>query len=418
MTQLHRYAQSLLFPILLLPIITILAFIGEQLPGFFGYFLVQLKAFYYMFLPLLLSASIAFFFSRRNEGTNMLSGILAYIIIRNILSQSTFQQLEESMNVSFDDSFLLIHNAFIGIFCGFVSAFIYNHFFMVQLPQGFAFFSGKRLVPIITGFVMVAISILFYFVWPIFIHLLFNTMDILSNIAIFGKAIFTFFYHLFIVFGLSSLIPINSALQSFLSSIYLWIVPTTLVILYKSFSLTHLKEYRILFILTSIAIFMKSPIFLFEIIVLLIHPLFLLIHILLTSILVLLWSNIELNINIYGIIAMLLYLGCIQLLTYKKPQFLIRKQETNKTVQLEEIKQILEAFGGIENIHTIKEHQSTLEIEVVDPSFVQLSLFTSLGYHAPSMKQDSIYLWEVKHAQIIGDALEKLLQEELEALIL
>ena len=44
---------------------------------------------------------------------------------------------------------------FVGIICGLVTAAIYNRFKDTKLPTAFAFFSGKRLVPILSAATMV-----------------------------------------------------------------------------------------------------------------------------------------------------------------------------------------------------------------------------------------------------------------------
>ncbi|MHA0855319.1 N-acetylglucosamine-specific PTS transporter subunit IIBC [Paenibacillus sp. CMAA1364] len=52
-----------------------------------------------------------------------------------------------------------------GIFAGLVSAFLYNKYHNIKLPDWLGFFSGKRFVPIITSLVMVIIALLLGLVW-------------------------------------------------------------------------------------------------------------------------------------------------------------------------------------------------------------------------------------------------------------
>jgi PTS system glucose-specific IIC component len=53
-----------------------------------------------------------------------------------------------------------------GILVGGVSAWAFNRFFKIQLPEYLGFFAGKRAVPIITGFAAIGLGILLSVVWP------------------------------------------------------------------------------------------------------------------------------------------------------------------------------------------------------------------------------------------------------------
>ncbi|WP_100609831.1 PTS transporter subunit EIIC [Entomoplasma freundtii] len=52
------------------------------------------------------------------------------------------------------------------IFVGAISAWAYNKFHKTQLPSAISFFSGTKLVPIITFFLVIPLSFIFIFVWP------------------------------------------------------------------------------------------------------------------------------------------------------------------------------------------------------------------------------------------------------------
>ncbi len=49
---------------------------------------------------------------------------------------------------------------------GIISAEIYNRYSTVELPQALAFFSGKRLVPILTSIAGMALSFALLYIWP------------------------------------------------------------------------------------------------------------------------------------------------------------------------------------------------------------------------------------------------------------
>ena len=46
-----------------------------------------------------------------------------------------------------------------GILIGGLTAWAFNRFFRVQLPEYLGFFSGKRAVPIVTGFLAIALAL-------------------------------------------------------------------------------------------------------------------------------------------------------------------------------------------------------------------------------------------------------------------
>ena len=58
-------------------------------------------------------------------------------------------------------------NVFVGIIIGLIAAYTYNKFSDTELPVALSFFSGKRLVPILTAFFCTFLAIILLFVWPV-----------------------------------------------------------------------------------------------------------------------------------------------------------------------------------------------------------------------------------------------------------
>ena len=50
---------------------------------------------------------------------------------------------------------------------GVIAAELYNRFSSVELHKALAFFSGRRLVPIVTSVVMIVVSFILMAVWPV-----------------------------------------------------------------------------------------------------------------------------------------------------------------------------------------------------------------------------------------------------------
>lgn len=53
-----------------------------------------------------------------------------------------------------------------GILIGFLTAYLYNRFHKVELPDSISLFSGERLVPIVSSFGAILSAVVLYFIWP------------------------------------------------------------------------------------------------------------------------------------------------------------------------------------------------------------------------------------------------------------
>src|SRR5690606_16754071 len=95
-----------------------------------------------------------------------------------------------------------IKNAFIGIISGLVAASMFNRFSEVQLPDALAFFSGKRLVPIMTSAAMLIASAILFFVWPIVYGWLVSFAEAIVGLGAGGAGLYGFFNRLLIPTGL------------------------------------------------------------------------------------------------------------------------------------------------------------------------------------------------------------------------
>ncbi|MGL4980871.1 MAG: PTS transporter subunit EIIC, partial [Fusobacteriaceae bacterium] len=95
-----------------------------------------------------------------------------------------------------------IQNQFIGILCGVVAAELYNRFSKTELPRALAFFSGKRLVPIITSVVMMVVSFILMAVWPVVFSGLVNFGILISKLGPIGAGIYGFLNRILIPVGL------------------------------------------------------------------------------------------------------------------------------------------------------------------------------------------------------------------------
>lgn len=107
-------------------------------------------------LPVLFAIGVAVAFSS-GAAISGLAAVAGYFTLINVLKAVTETR---ELALAIDTG------VFGGIMIGLLSASIYNKFHETQLPQFLGFFSGKRLVPILTAGSALALGLVLAFVWP------------------------------------------------------------------------------------------------------------------------------------------------------------------------------------------------------------------------------------------------------------
>ncbi|MCK0469900.1 N-acetylglucosamine-specific PTS transporter subunit IIBC [Halalkalibacter sp. APA_J-10(15)] len=209
MKYLQRLGRSLMLPVAVLPAAAILMGIGYWIdPSGWGEgnviaaFLITAGSSIIDNIPILFALGVALGMAKERDGSAALSGLVAYLVITTLLSPNSVGMLTgvelENVNAAFDN----IGNAFIGILSGLVAANMYNRFSNVQLPDALAFFSGKRLVPIMTSVSMLIASAILFFVWPFVYSGLVSFAEAISTLGAIGAGLYGFFNRLLIPTGL------------------------------------------------------------------------------------------------------------------------------------------------------------------------------------------------------------------------
>ncbi|MEG0551404.1 MAG: PTS transporter subunit EIIC [Vagococcus sp.] len=159
-------------------------------------------------IPLLFAMGVAYGMSKKDKGIAVfaaVSGYLTLIITMNVWLTLTGKMADpEVMTQVGQINVLGIQTMNIsaagGIVTGLVASWATDKFYNLELPTAFAFFSGKKSVPIITIGVMIAIGALLPFVWEVFVAILTKfSVVILSTVGPFFTAAGE---RLFIPFGL------------------------------------------------------------------------------------------------------------------------------------------------------------------------------------------------------------------------
>lgn len=207
---LQKMGKSLLFPVAVLPAAAILMGIGYWIdPTGWGAnspiasFLIAAGSGILDNIPIIFAVGLSFGMAKDNNGGAAIAGLVGFLTITTVLSPGTVANLwGRELDAGELAAFGKINNAFIGIMAGLISAALYNRFHKVELPDFLAFFSGRRLVPIVTSVVMLLVSLVLLYAWPVFYGGLVVFGESLANLGPLGAGIYGFFNRLLIPVGL------------------------------------------------------------------------------------------------------------------------------------------------------------------------------------------------------------------------
>lgn len=211
----QRLGKALMLPVSVLPAAAIFIGIGYWMdPTGFGEgyllsrVLVQVGLIIMDHVPILFALGVSLGMAKDKDGTAALSGLLNYLVLTRILSPESVAFYQRLPLSEVSGAFYAIANQFTGILSGLVGAYMYNRFSSIRFPEGLAYFSGKRFVPIISSFSMVLVSFPLYFIWPLLYEGLILFGIQISNLGSLGAGIYGFLNRLLIPLGLHH--PLNS----------------------------------------------------------------------------------------------------------------------------------------------------------------------------------------------------------------
>ncbi|WP_010095279.1 N-acetylglucosamine-specific PTS transporter subunit IIBC [Ornithinibacillus scapharcae] len=209
MKYLQRLGRSLMLPVAVLPAAAILMGIGYWIdPDGWGSgnpvaaFLIKAGESIINNIPILFAVGVALGMAKMKDGSAALSGLVGYLVATTLLAPDSVSMLQGIEVDAVDAAFSNIENAFVGIISGLVAANMFNRFSEVQLPDALAFFSGKRLVPIMTSAAMLVVSVILFFLWPIVYGWLVSFAEAIVGLGASGAGLYGFFNRLLIPTGL------------------------------------------------------------------------------------------------------------------------------------------------------------------------------------------------------------------------
>jgi len=159
-------------------------------------------------IPLLFAMGVAYGMAKNEKGIAVFSSVLAYLtltIVMNVwlkvsgtLAKGDLSSVGQGLVLGIQT---LKIEAMGGIISGLVAAKVTDRFYRLQLPLAFAFFSGKKSVPIITFLCMLPVGLIIPYIWSVITSALTSVSFIIMDDT-FGVGVYWFLHRSLIPFGL------------------------------------------------------------------------------------------------------------------------------------------------------------------------------------------------------------------------
>lgn len=145
-------------------------FLGNKVLQLIFNFMVQISLVAFTFLPLLFAVAIPLGLARENKEIAAFSGLVGYIAIQlGINFHLTSRNLLDVVDTKSILGIQSIDTGVLGgLLCGVLVFFIHEKFKDTQLIEAFSFFSGTRLVAIISAIALSIVGLVVPFIWPYF----------------------------------------------------------------------------------------------------------------------------------------------------------------------------------------------------------------------------------------------------------
>ena len=220
MGPLQRLGKALMGAVAVLPVAAILSGVGYWISSAAGpdnlaaQLLISSGDAVLANLGWIFAIAIAFGLAKDSNGAAALSGFLAFATFMKLLGPEAvagYRGIEDPTALTGDEALEWASegwnavgggNVLFGILAGVMAAWVYNRFHGTKLPDFLAFFSGRRLVPILTAVIAIVISGILYFVWPFIYNVLFNFGTSIQGLGAAGAGIYGVANRLLIPTGL------------------------------------------------------------------------------------------------------------------------------------------------------------------------------------------------------------------------
>src|SRR6476620_6729998 len=164
---LQKIGKCMMLPVSVLPVAGILLGVGSAnfpwLPDAVSQIMAASGSAVFGSLPLLFAIGVAIGLTE-NDGVAALAGTVGYVVFLAAMGVCAKLQGIETHSIMGIAS--IETGVFGGILVGMIAAWAFNRFYRIQLPSYLGFFAGKRSVPIITAFAVIAAGAVLSFIWP------------------------------------------------------------------------------------------------------------------------------------------------------------------------------------------------------------------------------------------------------------
>ncbi len=164
---LQKIGKSLMLPVAVLPVAGLLLGIGaanfEWMPSILSALMKNSGDVIFGNLPLIFAIAVALGFTN-NDGVSAIAAAIGYVVLLatlGVMSAVWGAQATSIMGIKSIQT-----GVFGGILAGGLAAAMFNRFYHISLPAYFAFFAGKRFVPIITAVAAILLGVVLSVVWP------------------------------------------------------------------------------------------------------------------------------------------------------------------------------------------------------------------------------------------------------------
>ena len=209
MKYLQKLGKSLMLPVAVLPVCSILMGIGYWIdPTGWGAnsaiaaFLIKAGGSIIDNMGILFAIGVGVGMSEDNDGTGGLAALVSWLMITTLLSPAVVGMLKGIPVEEVAPAFGKIATQFTGILAGLIGSTCYNKFKGTKLPSALAFFSGKRSVAIVTAGMSIVAALILFFAWPAIFGALVSFGEMIMGAGAIGEGIYGFFNRLLIPFGL------------------------------------------------------------------------------------------------------------------------------------------------------------------------------------------------------------------------
>ncbi len=164
---LQKMGRSLMLPVSVLPAAGILLGVGSAgfswMPETVSTLMAQSGGAVFSSLPLLFAIAVALGLTQ-NDGVASLAAVVGFFVMLATMGVVAPMFGIEPRNIFGINS--IDTGVFGGLLLGGVAAWLFNRYYRIQLPPYLGFFAGKRFVPIVTAFAAIIMGLALAVVWP------------------------------------------------------------------------------------------------------------------------------------------------------------------------------------------------------------------------------------------------------------